>query len=110
MRILADENTDAEWLRALSDDGDDVVRIVEFEELEAGAPDASVLERATRTGRVLLTADQSDFSDPPITDHGGVVIVGDVTRSGGEVRRGVHRLEDAGFDLSGQVVFLSDWL
>lgn len=82
MRLLADENTDTEWLRALSDDGHDVVRVAEFEGLRIGAPDVDVLESAASAGRVVLTADQSDFADPPIADHEGVVIVADVTRAG----------------------------
>lgn len=110
MRLLADENTDAEWLRALSDDGHDVVRVAEFDGLRVGAPDIDVLESAGSADRVVLTADQSDFADPPIDSHEGVVIIADVTRSGGEVRRGIRRIERSEYDLSGRVIFLSDWL
>lgn len=93
MRILADENADVEWIRALADDGHDVVRVAETTELESGSPDPAVLTVATDDGRVLLTADQSDFADPPNDEHAGIVIVADVTRTGGEVRRGVRRIE-----------------
>lgn len=104
------ENTDAEWIRALSEGGHDIVRITEFDGVDIGAPDSVVLNGATGVGRVLLTADQSDFADPPSSDHAGIIVVADVTRSGGEIRNGVRRLEKAEFDLSGRVVFLSDWL
>jgi len=59
---------------------------------------------------VLLTADQSDFSDPPNDDHHGIIIIADITRTGGEVRRAVRRIEQSGSDLSGHIVYISDWL
>ena len=48
---------------------------------------------ATALNRVLLTADRSDFADPPRDDHAGIIIVASITRSGGEIRRGLHRLK-----------------
>ena len=69
MELLADENVDTEWVQALRDDGHDVVRVVDIEELGVSATDPNVLTAAARRDRVLLTADQSDFSDPPIDDH-----------------------------------------
>jgi predicted nuclease of predicted toxin-antitoxin system len=74
------------------------------------ATDPDVLADATREDRVLLTADQSDFSDPPTDDHPGILIIADVTRTGGEVRRAVRRIERSVPDLSGHVAYVSDWL
>ncbi|MFC7154674.1 hypothetical protein ACFQPA_04290 [Halomarina halobia] len=57
-----------------------------------------------------MTADQSDFSDLPADDHSGVVIIADVTRTGGQVRRAVHRIDRSIPDLSDHVAYVSDWL
>lgn len=110
MELLADENAETEWIHALRDDGHDVVRVVDVAELGVSADDPDVLALAIREGRILLTADQSDFDDPPMDDHAGIVIVADVTRSGGEIRRAVRRIERTLPDLSGQVAYVSDWL
>lgn len=69
-----------------------------------------MLAAAAATERVLLTADQSDFGDPPVDEHAGIVIVADVTRTGGEIQRAVARLERAYPDLTGSVAYCSDWL
>jgi hypothetical protein len=107
--LLADENADTEWVQALRGDGHDVARVVDRPDLGVGAPDAEVIGVATREGRVLLTSDRSDFVDPPIDDHAGVV-VGGAARTGGDVRRAVRRIEDAVLDLATHVLFVSDWL
>ena len=73
MELLADENIETEWVKALSDDGHDIVRVVDVEELGVSATDPNVLAGATQRNRVLLTADQSDFSDPPTDDHLGII-------------------------------------
>jgi len=109
MNLLADENVETEWLQALRDDGHDIVRVVDVDELGLSATDPDVLAVAARLDRVLLTADQSDFADPPKDDHAGIVIVADVTRTGGEVRRSVRRIENTVPDLSNQVAYVSDW-
>lgn len=110
MEILADENVETEWIGALQDDGHDVVRVVDIESLGVSAPDTEVLDAAIDRDRILLTADQSDFSEPPTDDHPGIVIIADVTRTGGEVRRAVRRLDRTVPDLSGFVVYVNDWL
>jgi hypothetical protein len=110
MRLLADENTDTEWLRALSDDGHDVRRVVDADSLSPGAADPAVLAAAAEADRVLLTADRSDFPDPPRDDHAGIVIVADPSRSGGAVRRAVRRIERAYPELDGSVAYVGDWL
>lgn len=48
---------------------------------------------------MLLTSDRSAVADPPIDDHAGVIVAGS-TRSGGEARRSVQRIEDAVPDLA----------
>lgn len=45
MRLLADENIDAEWIRALADNGHDIVRAVDAAPLEIGDLDPAVLRR-----------------------------------------------------------------
>lgn len=110
MKLLADENVDTEWIRALRDDGHDVVRVVDVEELGVSAIDLDVLNVATKADRVLLTADQADFSEPPTDDHSGIVIVSDMTRTGGDVRRAIRRLDRSVDDPSGHVAYVGDWL
>jgi predicted nuclease of predicted toxin-antitoxin system len=110
MELLADENIETEWIQALRDDGHDVVRVVDIDELGVSATDPDVLAVATREDRVLLTADQSDFSNPPADKHPGIIIVADVTRTGGEVRRAVRRIERSVPDTSDRVAYVSDWL
>lgn len=110
MDILADENVEPEWLQALREDGHDVVHVVDVEGLGPSATDADVLETASRQSRVLMTADQADFSDPPTDDHAGIIIIADVTRTGGQVRRAVRRLDRTVPDLGGHIAYVSDWL
>jgi predicted DNA-binding protein (UPF0278 family) len=110
MDILADENAETEWIRALRDDGHDVLRVVETNGLCIGAPDIDVLAVATRVDRVVLTADQSDFGNPPMDDHVGIVIVSEPGLTGAEVRQGVRRIERNYPDLSGYVAYVNDWL
>lgn len=110
MRILADENVDTENIRALLDSGHDVVRVVDDPELGESASDPAVLERATQQDRVLLTEDNSDFGDPQIEEHTGIVLLTDGTVSGSGVRRGIRRIERQYPDLSGTVAHLNDWI
>lgn len=107
MELLADENVKTEWLPALRDD---VVRVVDVEDLGPSAVDRDVLTMARTRGRVLLTADQADFGDPWTDDHAGVIVVTDLTRSGGELRRVVRRIDESVPDLTGLVAYASDWL
>ena len=39
MELLADENVETEWIQALRDDGHDVVRVVDVEDLGVSASD-----------------------------------------------------------------------
>jgi hypothetical protein len=111
MELLADENVETEWIQTSRDDGHDVVRVVvDVEDLGVSASDPDVLAVATRKDRVLLTADQSDFSNPPADEHPGIRIIADVTRTGGEGRRAVRRIERSVSDLSDHVAYVSDWL
>jgi predicted nuclease of predicted toxin-antitoxin system len=110
MELLADENVETEWIQALRDDGHDVVRVVDIRDLGGSASDPDVLAVVTRKDRVLLTADQSDFSNPPADEHPGIIIIADVTRTGGEVRRAVRRIERLVSDLPDHVAYVSDWL
>lgn len=110
MELLADENVKPEWLQALLDDGHDVTRVVDLSDLGPSAVDRDILALARTRDLVLLTADQTDFGDPWTDDHAGVIVVTDLTRSGGELRRAVRRLDDAVPDLSGQVAYAGDWL
>lgn len=110
MDLLADENVETEWVHALHDDGHDIVRVVDIEDLGVSASDPDVLAGAGQRDRVLLTADQSDFTNPPTDDHPGIIIIADVTRTGGQVRRAVRRIERSVSDLSGHIAYISDWL
>jgi len=85
MELLADENVETEWIQALRDDGHDVVRVVDVTSLGLSASDEAVLSAAIDRNRVLLTADQSDFNEPPKDDHHGIVIIANVERTGGHL-------------------------
>lgn len=50
MELLADENVETEWIQALRDDGPDLVRVVDIEDLGVSATDTDVLAVATREG------------------------------------------------------------
>ena len=109
MDLLAVENVETEWLQALLDDGHDVRRVVTVEGLGEGAADSAVLAHAVQRNRVLLTADQSDFSEPPFEEHPGIIIA-TIDRTGSEVRRAIRRIERSNLDLSGQIAYVGDWL
>jgi len=66
MRFLADESCDSRVVQALRAAGHDVLAVVEA---SPGAPDASVLEEAHRSGRILLTEDR-DFGRLVHAGHG----------------------------------------
>lgn len=110
MDILADENIESEWVHALLGDGHDVVRVADAEGVRLSDPDSTVLDWAIEDDRVLLTADKSDFSDPRRDDHAGIVLIADVTRAGGDLQRAIRRIDDTYPDLTGHVVWVSDWL
>lgn len=110
MDILADENIEPEWRHALVGEGHDVVGVVEIDEFEPGPTDHTVLTVAADQDRVLLTADQADFSDPPMAEHSGIVIVNDTSVSGDNVRKAVRRIDRLVPDLAGQVLYLTEWL
>jgi hypothetical protein len=110
MELLADENVEAEWIQALREDGHDVRRVVDAVDLSVSTPDADVLSVATRTDRVLVTAEQADFSDPPVADHGGIVIIADGTSSGGALRTAIRRIERSCPDPTGMVAYAGEWL
>lgn len=108
MDVLADENVEAEWIGALRDDGYDVIRAIDV--VDPGTPDGHLLAEATDRERVLLTADRSDFGEPPVDEHAGVVIVASSSHSGGELRRAIRRIDRLHPDLTDQVVYVGDWL
>lgn len=108
MDLLADEHVKPEWIRALRDDGHDVLRVVDA--LEQSTPDDVVLETAAERERVLLTADTSDFGDPPLDGHAGIVLVSSVHRSGDEIRRAVRSIERAVPDTTDSIFYVSSWL
>ena len=96
-------------VQALRGDGHDIVRVVDVDGLGVSATDPDIFTVATQQNRVLRTTDHSNFSDPPTDDHAGIIIA-DVTRTGGEVRRAVHRIEHSGPNLPGHVAYVSGWL
>lgn len=109
MDLLVDENIKTEWIQALRDDGHDVIRVVDSEELGVSATDPDVLAVAIQQNRILLTADQSDFSNPPSNDHSGVIIISDNTQTEAHIRRAIRRIERSYPNLSGNVAYVSDW-
>lgn len=110
MDIFADENVEPEWIQALRDDGHDVLRVVDHEELRESASDTAILATAVEQNRVVLTADQADFGDPPLDDHSGIVIIASGGRTGGELRQSIRLMDRYVSDFSGHVAYVSDWL
>lgn len=91
------------------DDDHDAVRAVDSESLCVSATDPDLLAEAARQNRVLLTADQTDFSNPPLV-HPGILIIARVTQSGGEVRRAVHWIERSVSDRTGLIAYVVESL
>lgn len=74
MRFLADESCDACMIRALRDNGHDVVAVAAT---HPGADDATVIRLASGTARILLTEDK-DFGQLVFASchgHGGVILL-----------------------------------
>lgn len=69
--FLFDEDTERELAGLLEDDGYDVERVVEVEELGPGADDDEIRAYATRTNRVIITYDDHHISVPE-SEHAGV--------------------------------------
>lgn len=109
MRILADENVDTTSVRALADSDHDVRRVVDEPDLGESASDSEVIAVATAHDRVLLTEDTSDFGDPPVERHAGIVLISDGAVSGREVCRGIRRIERHYPELDGTVAYLNEW-
>lgn len=59
--VLLDEDTDAVIKQFLEDQGHDVERVVEIDELGPGTDDADVLDYAEREDRVIITYDEGFF-------------------------------------------------
>lgn len=59
MTFLADENIDTQVVRTLRESGYDIEYIAEF---QPGIHDGSVMDKANRDGRILITADK-DFGE-----------------------------------------------
>lgn len=74
MKLLADEGVDGQIVVALREDGHEVLYIAE---LDPGIPDTFVLEQASRSGALLITADK-DFGELIFRQQktpGGVVLI-----------------------------------
>jgi predicted nuclease of predicted toxin-antitoxin system len=75
LRLLVDQMLDEEVAQALRDRGHDVVRVSDVG--LACADDETILARAIREARVLLTLDEhfGDWTVLPLSHHFGVVRV-----------------------------------
>lgn len=104
-----DECVEPRWRSALSEAGYDVRRVKSVDELGEEATDEAVLSYAVTHDALLLTADRSDFTDPPRTDHSGIVVVSDRQNpSGADVVVAVERVREA-YPAGGFVAYVSDW-
>ena len=106
--VPTDECVEPQWRTALEDAGHDVLRVKAVDELGEGTDDEAVLAYAARHGRPLLTADNADFTDPPPTDHAGVIVVSDRQDPSGEaVVTAVQRVVSVS-PAGGFVAYVSD--
>jgi hypothetical protein len=87
-----------------------VIEADEHPKLGEGTPDEEVLTFAKNQELITLTADVSDFTDPPVGDHSGVIIF-DSERdpSGSDVVEAVGNIIEQYPDLSGYEAFVKDW-
>jgi len=94
MRLLADENIPGHTIRALRAAGHDVFAAAE---MQPGAPDRALLERARAEARVLLTFDR-DFGELAVRDPArtppGVILLRFVPPGAAAVTRVVLELLD----------------
>jgi predicted nuclease of predicted toxin-antitoxin system len=106
MRILADVHVKSAYLNALRADGHEVTLVVDT--LEPTASDARIVDRARETNAVVMTNDTKDFAR--FDDHPGVIIVPQTGTSAGEMAAAVSRIEQLVPDLSGQMLYATDWV
>lgn len=71
LRLLLDEDTERELATKLRHSGHDVERVVETDELGAGATDDDVRDYARSTERILITHDD-DHITVDVDEHAGV--------------------------------------
>jgi len=111
LRLLLDENVEADLGRKLAREGHDVQRVVEIDDLGPGTPDDEIRRYARETDRIILTYDDH-FADPD-DDHAGVFYCPDQRLSAFDVFRIVTAVTDA-YDRREDlppVVYLSEnWL
>lgn len=106
-----DENTEERLWGALTETVDEVRHVKQT--FGEGTPDPDLLSAAADRGWVLLTRD-SDFTDPPIDDHAGVLVVTETDVRGGlsgdDLETAVSQILRQYPDLSGEVAYVTDWL
>jgi len=71
LRFVLDEDTERDLAQKLRHAGHDIERVVEADELGAGAADGAVRAYARRTDRILVTHDDDHVAAPP-DEHAGV--------------------------------------
>ena len=106
MQLLADVHVKSAYLSALRADGHEVTRVVDT--LEPTASDSDIVDHARELDAIVLTNDAKDFTR--FEGHPGIVIVPQTGTSAGEVAAAVSRIERLVPDLTGQVLYATDWV
>lgn len=108
--LLADEHVNRAFVLALRANGYDVA--VVHDDYPPGIDDDSILDRALRDDRVILTNDDDFASLALRKDHAGVIMYDDQGNRPADVVRGITRI-DRHLDraeLHDHVEWLENWL
>lgn len=98
------------WINALRENGFRVIEVEEHPKLGEGTRDEEVLTFAKNEGLITLTADRSDFTDPQVGGHSGIIIFDSEEHSGSDAVEAVSDILEQYPDLSGHEAFVKDWL
>jgi hypothetical protein len=107
MKLLADVHVKTAYVTALRGDGHEVVRVVDVDGLGQTATDREIIVHAGKIDAAVLTNDTKDFGQ--FESHSGVIIVPQTGMTGGEISTAVSRIERLVPDLSGLLLYTTDW-
>lgn len=112
LRLLLDEDTERRLAEYLENGNHEVERVVDVDELGAGATDAEVRAYARRDDRIVVTHDD-DYDSVPPDEHAGVFYCPNQRLSSFEIYRIIESVASSypSVDVMQPVVYLTEnWL